>query len=345
MSGLQDNLSSFIKATALRFLLFLSLAISCPSYSAIAGTLVWSSTSGFRRAKIDSDSLGPITDIQKESSTTSAFDIDLQSGRMYWSTSRAILSSNADGSDIQTHILETQLPNGSDSSRWISGLEIDQLNDVMYFADKRHNSIYKSDLHGKNIVTIIPEHGPPGNGNGISEVRIDLDAGHIYWTDNRLNQVRRANLDGTDSTTIIQTVNRPYGLALDLVNGKVYWTESGAMSQFGRIRRADLDGESIEMIVDSGLWFPLGLDVDPDANRLFWTDTWFAAGIPFHPATIQTSTLDGQNRQILADFGASHRVFALNFVIPEPESLTLLVVSIVAPLMRTCELRKWLCHR
>ena len=74
----------------------------------------------------------------------------------------------------------------------------------------------------------------------------------------------------------------PNSIAIDQVNGKMYWTDTGSDA----IRRSNLDGSSPETIV-SGLPSPTGLAVDPAGGKLYWMD--------YSTDKLQRSDLDGSN--------------------------------------------------
>jgi len=62
----------------------------------------------------------------------------------------------------------------------------------------------------------------------------------------------------------------PQGVALDLLNGKVYWTDTSA------VRRADLDGSNAEALI-TGLTSPGAISVDPYGiynKGLYWGDRY-----------------------------------------------------------------------
>ena len=75
--------------------------------------------------------------------------------------------------------------------------------------------------------------------------------------------------------------NEPRGIALDLVGGKLYWSDR----QSGNIGRANLDGSSPEIIV-SGLNNLGELVTDATGGYLYWTETGGRIG---------RSDLDGSN--------------------------------------------------
>ena len=82
-----------------------------------------------------------------------------------------------------------------------------------------------------------------------------------------------------------------WGLALDVGNGKLYWTDWVA----DRIRRADLDGSNVEDLVVSGLDRPVALALDLGNGKMYWTD--------WGTDKIQRADLDGSNVEDLVAGG------------------------------------------
>ena len=90
----------------------------------------------------------------------------------------------------------------------------------------------------------------------------------------RKANIRRANLDGTNIEVVWTGVDRtsPYGIALDVAAGKMYWadTDSGSDSpgQSGR-HECGSRGEYRDV---GGQLKCLGLALDVPAGKLYWTD-------------------------------------------------------------------------
>ena len=86
----------------------------------------------------------------------------------------------------------------------------------------------------------------------------------------------------------------PYGLALDVSGGKMYWTDR----QNGKIQRADLDGSNVEdLLTLAGLAFPGEIALDVANGKMYWTN----------PGSdkIQRADLDGANLEDLVASGLS----------------------------------------
>ena len=105
------------------------------------------------------------------------------------------------------------------------------------------------------------------------DIALDVSGSKTYWTAVQprtiffpgAGLVGRANLDGTGAESLINA-SGPIGIALDVIEGKVYWTENTVVlgpftSGEPLIRRANLDGTGAEDLV-TGLSAPFGIALD-----------------------------------------------------------------------------------
>ena len=221
------------------------------------------------------------------------FFLDLSAGR--------ILSANPDGSDLKTIINEgRKLPDG---------LVLDVAAGHIYWTNmgdpKRNDgSIMRSDLNGKNMITIVP----PGGTFTPKQLQLEKRSGKLYWSDREGMRVMRANLDGSEIETLVDTSlgdSRPgsdprkwcVGIAVDTDGGKFYWTQKGGHDAgLGRIFRANIQvpqGQSAENRRDIELLYdnlpePIDLDLDPVNRTLYWTDR----GDPPRGNTVNRAPMD-----------------------------------------------------
>ena len=87
----------------------------------------------------------------------------------------------------------------------------------------------------------------------------------MYWVDLTSKSIQRATLEGSSIQSIVTTgIDSPRGIALDLVNNNVYWTDGG-------IRRASFDGTQVEDVVTNGISTPFGIAVDSTSGKVYWT--------------------------------------------------------------------------
>jgi sugar lactone lactonase YvrE len=119
----------------------------------------------------------------------------------------------------------------------------------------------------------------------------------IFWLDISGNRVWRANSDGTAKMIVAvgQGISTPDGVAVDLVNNYVYWTNMGSAlggANLGTLQRIKLNGTSIETIVPIGTTnTPEQIGIDAAHSMLYWCDR--------EGAKVWRSKLDGSAPEIL----------------------------------------------
>jgi DNA-binding beta-propeller fold protein YncE len=113
---------------------------------------------------------------------------------------------------------------------------------------------------------------------------IDLAAGHLYWTHMgnptaNDGSIVRSDLDGKNLKTIVSNgaTFTPKQLQLEKKSKKLYWCDREGM----RVMRANLDGSSIETLVDTSQGDPrpgkdatkwcVGIALDVEGGKFYWT--------------------------------------------------------------------------
>lgn len=128
-------------------------------------------------------------------------------------------------------------------------------------------------------------------GYSCNGVEFDEVNGKMYWVDSGMfhkvnganDYLARADIDGSNQE-ILASVLGGRDIALDNTNAKIYWADNSAAPT---IKRAALDGSSVETIISTGISFVTGLDIDEANEKLYWLD------LP--SGKIQRSDLDGSN--------------------------------------------------
>jgi hypothetical protein len=220
------------------------------------------------------------------------FFLDLAGGR--------VMSANPDGSDLKTIVDEGR--------RLPDGVVVDVAAGHIYWTNMGNpkandGSIERSDLDGRNLTHIVPTGGTFTP----KQLQLDKKNGRLYWSDREGMRVMRSNLDGSKIETLIETghgeIDRKdarnwcVGMALDVLGGKLYWTQKGNDNAGqGRIFRANLEipkGQSpanrkdIELLFD-GLPEPIDLDLDLANRMMYWTDR----GDPPRGNTVNRAPMD-----------------------------------------------------
>lgn len=158
----------------------------------------------------------------------------------------------------------------------------------IYWTDVGHGKIRRSNLNGSGIEELVT-----GGLQAPGVIAVDRTADKMYWTDwaAATARIQRANFDGTEIEDLVTGLGGPYGIALDTKAGKMYWTEFSA----GAIRRANLDGTSVENLVTTGLSMPMEIELDLAARKMYWTD--------LGTDKIQRADLNGENVEDLVTTG------------------------------------------
>lgn len=162
------------------------------------------------------------------------------------------------------------------------------------FADFGPDVIYKADLDGSNLTAIASAMTNP------IDVVYDPAQNYIYWAENVATRIRRARPDGSEATTIIDQAAFPQissieHLALDTVNGKIYWTDD---VDTDLIARSNLDGSDPEVILSgsSNVGNPYGIDLDVANGYMYWADS--------SGGRVRRAGLDGSKPAVISFGGA-----------------------------------------
>src|ERR1700721_2019488 len=269
-------------------------------------------------------------------------DKSTPSGRLFFLDNGAgrVLSANPDGSDLRTLINEGR--KGPD------GVAVDVPAGHIYWTNmgnfkENDGTILRSDLDGKNMITIVP----PGGTFTPKQIKLEKKSGKLYWSDREGMRVIRANLDGSKIETLVDTSHgdpRPgqdvrkwcVGIAVDIEGGEFYWTQKGpGNAGDGRIFRANIEipqGQSPANRTDIELLYeklpePIDLAFDFANRTLYWTHRGDPPGgntvnrAPMDPVkgarvaleTLTTHLMEGiglaldlkHGRMFVTDFGGS----------------------------------------
>lgn len=114
---------------------------------------------------------------------------------------------------------------------------------------------------------------------------MDVGGGKVYWvtTTGIGGELSSMDLDGSNRQILLEEENRLGGVAVDVKQGKIYWTcwPESPRSVFqpnrrwdGALKRANLDGSDVEILIEYPSGSPTYADqvvVDPDAGLVFWS--------------------------------------------------------------------------
>lgn len=220
----------------------------------------------------------------------SGIAVDPVNDTLYWRegafATGAIWSSGLDGGEPRL-----AASTGFGPSRFVA----DATRQTLFFTDQVHGELARVGYDGTGRTQLVFTSwtsSPLG-------VALDPLGDALYWTlaGSNGSSIRRVGTDGSGGEVVLPVppggatesgdeIRLPEDLAIDPAAGKLYWTDRDR----AEIRRANLDGSGIELLVDTsggGLSRPGGIAIDPAAGLLFWTDT--ALG------TVSRANLDGSD--------------------------------------------------
>lgn len=175
------------------------------------------------------------------------------------------------------------------------GIAVDRSSGHIYWSNMgdaaaNDGTLWRCDMSGGNVELLISA------GQAFTPKQIKLHDGWLYWSDREGMAVKRLNLTSRKIETLV-TTGRPFdappngdrgdatrwcvGIAIDAARGRLYWTQKGGDDAGqGMIRRtwisAPMDANpavrpNIQTLF-TALPEPIDLDIDEDANMLYWTD-------------------------------------------------------------------------
>ncbi len=205
--------------------------------------------------------------------------LDVDEGKIYWTDtgSEKIQRANLDGSNTETLITGTGNP---------TGVALDVEGGKIYWTNIERREIWRANLDGRNreSLTLLGLRGIP------SAIILDVVGNKMYWTnvsiDTDVSSIQYANLDGSNIKPFVPELDLPTGIALDMDEGKIYWTDTGSE----KIQRANLDGSNTETLI-TGLENPTDIALDVEGGKIYWIDEG--------RYTIQRANLDGSNIRTL----------------------------------------------
>ncbi len=259
-----------------------------------------------------------------------------------------IVRADPDGTNIVPIVTGIDFPRG---------IAVDQTGGKIYWTETVRNEIQRCNLDGSDIESLLTVPDP-------TDIALDVVHGKMYWTGRTGGTIESANLNGTAHQVVITGLNTPIGIAVDGYNNQLYWVDAG----MDKIKRAKLDGSSIEDLVTGGMVTPEDVELDLGSGKMYWSDAVpdkimranldgtnvvsaisgvnSIRGIALDPwggklywsdvttHTIHRADLDGSGDEIIIDAGGGSFIYDIDFV-PEPATMSLLAIGGIALLKRS----------
>ncbi|XP_011635569.2 LOW QUALITY PROTEIN: protein cueball [Pogonomyrmex barbatus] len=178
----------------------------------------------------------------------------------------------------------------------LTGVAYDDTTRMMYLSDVRNNvSIFSNNLTEKNFTStpLLKKE----NGMHVIGIVFDTSLHTLFWVDALKETIAKMHVSqhGEPGDPVILhnlTGNNPRGVALDVCNSRIYWTNSNTTNP--SIECSNLDGSDRRIVIQENLYEPLAVAIDHAEQKLYWIDD--VEGIHFK---IERSNLDGSERELL----------------------------------------------
>ena len=206
-----------------------------------------------------------------------AMAIDRPRAKIYWSAVNGVLRADLDGSNVE-EVPFPAFPGGVPCA-----LAIDSLNRKLYWVGS-DSPDFGPDLWRATLDGSALERLP--NAPNICFLAMDQVMRRVYfWGAQASGEgggILSANLDDPGFTpspaAAFPSVSQARSLALDTLDRRVYWIESGRSGSrgsrtIGRILRAGVDGGNTEIVVGDTFGGIISITIAPTRGLLFWTQT------------------------------------------------------------------------
>lgn len=206
-----------------------------------------------------------------------------EAGNIYWCdvTNKGIYKADPDGSNIRKIISDLRHPRG---------IAIDNNNRRIYWANwlEDRGEIGFADLSGEEVNIIVSDKHILRSGGHLF---YDGIYNKLYVSDLSGHQVMRIDLKTNDITRLTYA-NQPTGIVVDYKNRRVVWADVADDS----ISSIKFDGSDKKVLIKFESIFanPNSLTIDTVNDRLV-----YSIYEPKHGERLETSNLDGTNRQVM----------------------------------------------
>ncbi|XP_036314275.2 low-density lipoprotein receptor-related protein 1B isoform X1 [Pipistrellus kuhlii] len=159
----------------------------------------------------------------------------------------------------------------TDKNLVISSIDYDLLDQKIFWTELGAESIKWISMDAKKKGTVV-------KGIKADCMVVDWIGRNLYWTDGTAGQILAIQLTamwpGKPEYSIVldDHLNQPLSLALDPLNGLMYWSDIGGESH---IEQAGMDGSRRKMLINKGLGWPTSIVLDQLSWKIFWADDKF----------------------------------------------------------------------
>lgn len=137
---------------------------------------------------------------------------------------------------------------------------------MIFWSDVSEQKIFKAPIdEGNERQVVVKDRQITADG-----LAVDWIYNHIYYSNTKHCTIEVTDFDGTMGKVLIKDdVEIPRALAVDPVNGWMFWSDWGSNP---RIEKAGMDGTHRQVLIDTNIKWANGLTLDLVLNRIYWVD-------------------------------------------------------------------------
>lgn len=195
-----------------------------------------------------------------------------------------------------------------DEVRNVRSVTYDSSTNSVFWIDGRHNIILKASDSVESFSPKLLWKSDDSSRFKPSHLVVNPYSSHLYVIDGRNNSIYIIRTDTGErvGTILLSTADkkqRPRQMAIDTINGYIFWT---SLLPGPSIWRASLDGKNaLRIVTGETLEKPIAIAVDPKTRKVFWSDVSLGQ--------IESTDYDGGQRKVIVSQHLS-----------EPKSLAIL---------------------
>lgn len=167
---------------------------------------------------------------------------------------------------------------------WLDSLPTNTLQRIRMSTKTDFDQIKDSGFDGRNSTVLSADQLKD---TVLKSLSIDWITSKVYLIEN--DMIKAVDFNGNNKRSIIDAGTNAWDLVLDPESRKVFWS-----TMMRVIYVASMDGSQKKRLVTENIEFASGLTIDYPSRRLYWCD--------LRKSTIETTTLEGLDRQIVRKF-------------------------------------------
>ncbi|KAK7483332.1 hypothetical protein BaRGS_00025392, partial [Batillaria attramentaria] len=173
-------------------------------------------------------------------------------------------------------------------------IDYDPVDNQIFWTELGVGEIRKASLNGSGNTLFWAS--PNRSDATLAGLAVDPLSRLVFYVDAGNDVIGMITITGSVHQAIITSdIDKPRCIALDTMNGVMYWSEVGRLDQ---VERANYDGTDRRVLVSGNLLVPNGLALDLQNSRLYFVDA--------STERLESTNLDGGDRQLINSFQNSH---------------------------------------